>query len=144
MKKLYFGFAGLAGLALAACEPSGMPAAPEATEPVAQTPVVAEPAPAAITEIPPQYLGKWDASAEDCGRASIMTLTVSANELLFHESIGEIETVTPDGANAITVAGPFEGEGEQWDGEMRLELAADGNTLTTTNGGTATTRVRCS
>jgi hypothetical protein len=95
------------------------------------------------TAIPAKFHGKWDESAEACGRSSIMTLTVSENELRFHESIGEINSVTPDGENALTVKGPFEGEGEQWEGTMRLELSADGNTLTATNNGMATPRVRC-
>ncbi len=94
--------------------------------------------------IPAPYLGKWDATAEDCGRASIMTLTIAADELRFHESIGEINIVTEEGPNAITIAGPFEGEGESWDGSLRLELSTDRNTLTVTNNGTPSTRVRCS
>lgn len=133
----------IAGLALAACQPSepelaGPP--PEATP----EPAPATPPPLATPAIPSKFLGKWDASAEECGRASIMTLTISENELRFHESIGEIETVTEEGPNAVTVAGPFEGEGEQWQGTMRLELSPDGNTLTTTNNATVTPRVRCS
>ena len=140
-----------AGVALAACQPSaepeleGPPPAENpglAPPPAAPAPTPAEPAPLA-TAIPAKFHGKWDASAEECGRASIMTLTISGNELRFHESIGEITSVTPQGDNAVTVSGPFEGEGEQWQGTMRLELSADGNTLTTTNNGTATPRVRC-
>jgi hypothetical protein len=132
----------IAGLALAACQPSETELAgppPEEAATPAETPP-----PLATTAIPAKFLGKWDASAEECGRASIMTLTVSANELRFHESVGEIETVTEEGPDAVTVAGPFEGEGEQWQGTMRLELSPDGNTLTTTNSGTVTPRVRCS
>lgn len=137
-----------AGVALAACQPSAEPEL-EGPPPAQSSPGLAptpsaptEPAPLA-TAIPAKFHGKWDASAEECGRASIMTLTISGNELRFHESIGEITSVTPQGDNAVTVSGPFEGEGEQWQGTMRLELSADGNTLTTTNNGTATPRVRC-
>jgi hypothetical protein len=138
----------IAGLGLAACQPEAAPeleGAPPAAAPAPDTPApAASPPPLDMTAIPSQYLGKWDASAEECAQASIMTLTISPNELRFHESIGEIETVTPEGANAINVAGPFEGEGEAWDGALRLELSADANMLTVTNNGVPTTRVRCS
>lgn len=134
----------IAGLGLAACQPkapelAGAPPVEEAA--VAPTP--AEPPPVAVG-IPAKFHGKWDESAAACATASIMTLTISGNELRFHESIGEITSVTPEGDNAVKVAGPFEGEGEKWEGEMRLELSADGTTLTATNNGTATPRVRCS
>jgi hypothetical protein len=134
----------VAGLVLAACQPQEPELAgpPPAESTPAPAPAPVEPPPLA-TAIPAKFHGKWDASAEACGRASIMTLTVSANELRFHESIGEINSVTPEGENAVTVKGRFEGEGEQWEGTMRLELSADGNTLTTTNNGTVTPRVRC-
>ena len=132
----------IAGLGLAACQPkepelAGAP--PQEAAPAAP----AEPPPLAMG-IPAKFQGKWDESAAACATASIMTLTIAGNELRFHESIGEITSVTPEGDNAVKVAGPFEGEGEKWEGEMRLELSADGTTLTTTNGGTATPRVRCS
>ncbi len=135
----------LAGLGLAACQPGATPeldGAPPVVTPAAEAPA-ADPAPLNVTAIPAQYLGKWDASAADCGQASIMTLTISPNELRFHESIGEIRTVEPDGVNAIKVAGPFDGEGETWEGALRLELSADETTLSTTNNGTVTQRVRC-
>lgn len=132
----------VAGFALAACQPkepelAGPP--PGGATPGAED--MGEPPPLTI---PAKFLGKWDASAEECGRASIMTLTISENAVRFHESIGEIHNVTPEGENAVKVSGPFDGEGESWEGEMLLELSADGNTLTTTNNGTATPRVRCS
>jgi hypothetical protein len=133
----------IAGLYLAACQPKAPELAGPPPQEAAPAPSPVEPPPL-VTGIPAKFHGKWDSSAEDCGRASIMTLTISGNELRFHESIGEITSVTPEGDNAVNVTGPFEGEGEKWEGEMRLELSADGNTLTTTNGGVATPRVRCS
>ncbi len=138
----------VAGLGLAACQPAAAPeldGAPPTSAPVAPVPETpaASPPPLGMTAIPSQYLGKWDADAVECKQASIMTLTISPNELRFHEAIGEIETVSADGANAIKVAGPFDGEGETWNGELRLELSADGNTLSTTSNGTVTQRVRC-
>jgi hypothetical protein len=136
-------------LALAACQPSETELAGAPQEPAAAAepapgaaPTPAEPPPLSV-EIPARFHGKWDASLEECGRASIMTLTVSGKELRFHESLGEIQTITPMGENAVMVSGPFEGEGESWQGEMKLELSADGDTLTATNNGTATPRVRC-
>lgn len=136
----------VAGLGLAACQPK-QPKQPElAGAPAQETapaPAPVEPPPL-VMSIPAKFQGKWDESAAACATASILTLTISGNELRFHESIGEITSVTPEGDNAVKVAGPFEGEGEKWEGEMRLELSADGNTLTTTNNGTATPRIRCS
>lgn len=136
------------GLALAACQPAQEP------ELAGPPPVESTPVPAPVPETPPplgtaaaipaNFHGKWDESAEACGRSSIMTLTVSANELRFHESIGEINKVTPEGENTVTVSGPFDGEGQQWEGTMKLEVSPDGNTLTATNNGTATPRVKCS
>ncbi len=135
----------IAGLGLAACQPKEpepeLAGAPPQEAALAPTPT--EPPPL-VTGIPAKFQGKWDESAAACATASILTLTISGNELRFHESIGEITSVTPEGDNAVKVEGPFEGEGEKWEGEMRLELSADGTTLTTTNGGTATPRVRCS
>lgn len=133
----------IAGLGLAACQPREPELAGAPPAEPAVTPAPVEPPPL-VVGIPVKFQGKWDASAADCATASIMTLTISSNELRFHESIGEITRVTPEGENAVKVAGPFEGEGETWDGEMRLELSADGNTLTTTNGDSVTPRVRCS
>lgn len=132
----------VAGFAMAACQPAAeeAPAAPASP---AETPVIkAAPSPEVLLAIPVEYQGKWDATQEECAQASIYTVTISPNELRFHESIGEIKTVMPDG-DGIVVAGPFEGEGEAWEGSMRLALSADRNTLTLTNNGEPTTRVRC-
>lgn len=133
----------IAGLGLAACQPKEPELAGPPPQEVAPAPAPVEPPPL-VVGIPAKFQGKWDKSAAACATASIMTLTISSNELRFHESIGEITRVMPEGENAVKVAGPFEGEGEKWDGEMRLELSADGNTLTTTNGQSVTARVRCS
>lgn len=136
----------VAGVALAACEPAKpnvAPTSPSPSEPVTAAPApVVTAAPADMQSIPAAYLGKWDATAEACAQPSIDTLTIAANELRFHESIGEINSITQDG-DGIVVAGPFEGEGESWDGSMRLALSADQNTLTLTNNGKPVTRVRC-
>lgn len=135
----------IAGLGLAACQPKEpeLAGAPPAEPTANPAPAPVEPPPL-VVGIPAKFQGKWDESVAACATASIMTLTISGNELRFHESIGEITSVTPEGENVVKVAGPFEGEGEKWEGEMRLELSADGTTLTTTNNGTATPRVRCS
>lgn len=133
----------VAGLCLAGCQPKEPELAGAPPAETAPAPTTGEPPPL-VVGIPAKFQGKWDESAAACATASIMTLTISGNELRFHESIGEITSVTPEGENAVKVAGPFEGEGEKWEGEMRLELSADGNTLTTTNGDSVTPRVRCS
>lgn len=133
----------MAGLGLAACQPKEPELAGAPPQEAAPAPAPVEPQPLAVG-IPAKFQGKWDESTAACATASIMTLTISGNELRFHESIGEITSVTPEGENAVKVAGPFEGEGEKWEGEMRLELSEDGTTLTTTNGGRVTPRVRCS
>ncbi len=114
------------------------PEAP-AAEPAPAAPT-AEPA-AEATKIPPAFHGRWDASAEACAAGSDMKLTITESELLFHESVGKPTSVAPRGPDAIQVEADFQGEGEEWTGVLELSLASD--TLSVTQRGATTSRVRC-
>lgn len=124
--------------------PGPVPAAPVApATPVANA---AEPAAAAATTIlPAAYHGVFDQTATACSAASsIYRLTVSGDELRFHESLADVKNVTPDGANAVRVAASYSGEGMTWSNIQRVALSDGGQTLTITGEGEPVRRKRCS
>lgn len=135
---------------LAACgSPEAEPGANLAVAPsaAAQAPATrSEPPPlptATARTIPAAMLGVYDASLEACGTSSDARLTVSANELRFHESIGTVRKVTATGADAVTVEADYQGEGESWQNARELRLGDGGASLTVSGDGTGLVRVRC-
>lgn len=120
--------------------PAPPPVAPEA--PAANA---AEPAAASTTALPAAYHGVFDQTAAACDSASsIYRLTVSGDELRFHESLAEIKSVIPDGDNAVRIAANYSGEGMTWSNTQRVALADGGKKLTITGEGEPVARVRCS
>jgi len=110
------------------------PAAPKSVAPA--------PAPAqATTSIPAAFHGVYDQDRESCGRASEYRLTVSADALRFHESIGIVRAVTVEGPNDLEVVADYEGEGESWTNRRRLRLAE--GRLTISGEGIEIVRLRC-
>lgn len=153
-------------LAFTACDRSDPPAnqvsidlnqaAPDpAPPPPAPVPAETEPAPAPANDtqaaqpvasgaIPAAYRGVYDQTAAACAsRSSIYRLTVSGDELRFHESLAEVQTVTPAGDNAIRVAANYSGEGMSWSNIQRLALSDGGRTLTITGENEPVVRKRC-
>lgn len=151
-------------MALAACDRSDPPAnqvsielneaAPDpAPAAPAPTPEQAEPEPAnnshaappaASGAIPAAYHGVFDQTAAACALdSSIYRLTVSGDELRFHESLADVQTVTPAGDNAVRVAANYSGEGMNWSNIQRLALSDGGRTLTITGENDPVVRKRC-
>ncbi|WP_332811136.1 hypothetical protein [Sphingomonas sp.] len=109
------------------------PAVPDTT--AAATPAAAQPRTAgeesAAGPIPSAFLGEWNASLEDCGTGlDLSRMRVEPQRVLFHESEAEAKLVTIDGPRSITIEGPFQGEGETWNGRLRMDLSASGDALT--------------
>ncbi len=122
-------------LALAACgsETAEPPAAPASAEVVTAdtegTPADAPPATApdgTLTAIPAKFHGVWDAESGTCDPASDLRLEIGPDTIGFYESQGTVrQTVeTVDGQTVIALA--MEGEGEEWDQTLRLELRGSG------------------
>lgn len=124
-------------------EPVPAPAAPVAPAmPVANA---VEPAAANAATLPAAYHGVFDQTAAACAAASsIYRLTVTGGELRFHESLADVKSVTPDGANAVRVAASYSGEGMTWSNIQRVALSNGGRTLTITGEGEPVRRTRCS
>lgn len=79
-----------------------------------------------------------------CGdRAAAMELQILPDQLVFHESVGTVQTVKPDGDRRLSITAAFTGEGQSWSRTILLNLAADGQKLTIVNDGASETRKRC-
>lgn len=114
--------------------------------PVEAAPTVQPPPPAAAPDglIPVGMQGRWAGAAERCGdKAAALELTVTPDQLLFHESVGTVKSVTQDKDGRAAVEAAFTGEGQSWTRTLALRTSADGKALTVVNDGTAVTRKRC-
>ena len=113
--------------------PAQAPAAP-ATQAPAQPRRAGEESritPSAAAVIPAAFLGEWNVSLEDCGTGlDLSRMRVEPQRVLFHESEAEAKQVTVEGPRSITIEGPFQGEGESWNGRLRMDLSASGEALT--------------
>jgi hypothetical protein len=87
--------------------------------------------PAAAGPIPASFLGEWNVSLGNCGTGlDESRVRVEPGRVLFHESEARAERVTVHGPRSITIEGPFQGEGETWNGRLRMDLSASGDALT--------------
>lgn len=114
--------------------------------PVETVPDVQRPTPAAGPDglVPAAMQGRWAGAAEHCGdKAAALELTVMPDQLLFHESVGTVKSVTQDKDGRAAVEAAFTGEGQSWTRTLALSLSQDGKALTIVNDGTAVTRKRC-
>jgi hypothetical protein len=129
------------GIDMNAITPAPEPApAPSPANTAAETPPAA-----AATALPAAYQGVFDQTEAACKSASsIYRLTVSGGELRFHESLADVQTVTPDGEGAVRVAANYSGEGMEWSNIQRVALSGGGQVLTITGEGEPVRRVRCS
>jgi len=94
--------------------------------------------------IPPAMQGHWTGMNDRCGdRAAAMELQILPDQLVFHESVGTVQTVKPDGDRRLSITAAFTGEGQSWSRTILLNLAADGQKLTIVNDGASETRKRC-
>ena len=98
------------------------------------------------TTIPARWHGDWAADEAGCREpdAHIEGLTVSADELRFHESIAVPRRVDRLDADSIRVESDYDGEGQQWTATQVLRLS-DGDAALQVDGpdGASMTRIRC-
>lgn len=120
---------------LAACgAPADDTAEPAATENGAATPApeAIEPAVQTGLGIPAAMHGRWGLVPADCtstrGDAKGL-ITVSAGEIRFYESVGQVDSASERSDTAFRGQFAFTGEGMQWTRDMALALGADGTTL---------------
>lgn len=103
-----------------------------------------EPEVAASGPIPAALQGRWTGMTDTCGdRAADLELNILPDQLVFHESVGTVEAVTPGADGQMSVRASFTGEGQSWTRTLTLRPAVDGSTLTIVNDGTAVRRQRC-
>jgi hypothetical protein len=123
------------------------PAAPNPT--AAAAPAAAQPrrvsaesgtTPTAAASIPAAFLGEWKATLDDCdSKLGESGMLVEPQRVLFHESEAQVKRVMIHGPRSIAIEGPFQGEGESWNGRLRMDLSASGEALTIDD----VTRHRC-
>jgi len=102
------------------------------------------PVAASLTEVPAEYVGRWDVSAGDCeAGGGPQLVSVGPKDVVFADSHLTVSGVAPDGETAARVDGHFKTAEAEWDGSVRLELADGGKTLNVVNGSTMTPRVKC-
>ena len=123
------------------------PAPPaNAIVPVEPAPTIGTPEPTASSAgpIPASVQGRWAGTQARCGdRSDAMELTVEPDQLIFHESVGVVQSVNQQADGRLQVQAAFTGEGESWTRTLSFRPSADGARLTIVTDGTAVTRKRC-
>ena len=90
--------------------------------------------------IPAAFQGRWSRSAATCGKpGDEMRLAISADSLIFYESVGEVTSVKRIAPDHVEVRADYNGEGDRWSDVANLRLSEDGQALTIGN----VRRVRC-
>lgn len=72
-----------------------------------------------------------------------MELTITPDQLVFHESVGTVESITPQPDGTVAIKAAFTGEGQSWTRTLALRGSDDGQRLTIVHDGVAITRKRC-
>ncbi len=93
--------------------------------------------------IPTAFTGRYASDFAHCEEHGELSLEITPDKLRFYESTGEPTLVKQADERAIEVTANYEGEGQTWIRTHRLELSADGKTLTVTSDGGTVTRVHC-
>lgn len=122
------------------------PPAANVITPVESPPKIDTPPPEAAVAglIPAAMQGRWTGAQDRCGdRSADLELTVTPDRLLFHESVGTVQSVTAGEDGRAAVEAAFTGEGQSWTRTLALRTSPDGKALTIVNDGTAVTRKRC-
>ncbi|MCP1471798.1 hypothetical protein J3E64_003511 [Sphingobium sp. OAS761] len=121
-----------------------VPTPANAIDPVEPAPAIKTPPPATAGLVPAAFQGRWAGLDDRCGdKAAPMELTIAADELVFHESVGTVKAVRNEADGKVAVDASFTGEGQSWTRSLSMALAAGGRRLTITNDGEAVTRKRC-
>lgn len=110
----------------------------------AKAPTAAEPAGVLKTKppaeeiapnlIPAAFHGTWDYIDGTCTRESDLRMEISAGQIIFYESLGQVRSIEAKDEMSLDVTLAMEGEGEVWTNVTRLTLADDGNILTPSAG----------
>ena len=99
---------------------------------------------ARMETIPAALQGSWTGLNDRCGdRSAELELKVTADSLIFHESVGAVQGVASGPGGRVRVDAAFTGEGESWTKKIELRPSANGNELIIINDGAAVTRKRC-
>ncbi len=94
--------------------------------------------------IPAALQGSWTGLNDRCGdRSAELELKVTADSLIFHESVGTVKGVATGTGGKVKVDAAFTGEGDSWTKKLELRPSANGRELTIINDGAAVTRKRC-
>ena len=110
--------------------PASAGVAPPAAAPP-RAPSALAPAPVAAAAIPAAFLGEWNARLEHCGTSlNDSRLRVEPRQIWFFESHAVVGAVTVHDPRDVTVAGRFSGEGDTWQGRVRMVLSPAGDALT--------------
>lgn len=138
--------AALALATAAGCQPAVAPSAGPATT-VAHAPdpsdPVALPRPATKTGdggIPADFHGRYASDAAGCAGADDLAMTIRADGIDFHESIGTATRVAVED-DVLDVGLRMTGEGETWDRDYRFRRESDGALQDLGDGGAR--RQRC-
>ncbi|MCP9221352.1 hypothetical protein MKP08_01130 [Erythrobacter sp. LQ02-29] len=127
------------GLAMAACQVDADPPSEDVATTATAIPVEPDggtgagagpPMVVQADTIPQKYRGVWDYSGGNCHPASDLRMEVGPRTITYYESQGTVKAVKPGGKDGIIVVLAMAGEGEQWTTTQRLDLSADGKTLT--------------
>ncbi|MFK7842272.1 MAG: hypothetical protein AB8B54_08400 [Sphingorhabdus sp.] len=98
--------------------------------------------------LPEKFHGVWTENLSSCGPDirdfDDTVLTVSGRELLFWESVHNLQSIMRNGPGDVSVVTAAMGEGETWRGEFQMILSEDGDTLTIASDGSSFDRFRCS
>lgn len=106
--------------------------------------MVDEKAPAPKVDFLSSFQGRWAGMQDVCGDSrAVLELTVAPDKLIFHESVGTVQSVTPRSDGTIAVEAAFTGEGQSWTRTLVLRGSGDGQLLTIVHDGVAITRKRC-
>ena len=75
-----------------------------------------------LKSIPAAFHGTWADSVAECAPGHPSRLTITANDLTFHESHASITRVDAYSPTHIQTYGSFEGEGQKWEGKPEFYL----------------------
>lgn len=86
-----------------------------------------------VKSVPDQFIGKWNASLDDCGTdRNDSAIEIKRNEILFHESDGPIKAMVTDGRHEIAMIVELSGEGQTWLTTAQFKLSAGEDKLIST------------
>lgn len=81
-------------------------------------------------DLPSGFLGVWGAESDQCGtELDDLRLTLHPHRLQFHESDGQLISISASSDLEIVIAAEMSGEGETWRTYRHFSLSDDGSRL---------------